>query len=66
MGFYRFTLAPARPSGPVGEHSGQKTPNPREHDHSDDEAPTTPLDEPSPVPVREPPPGDRDRPPMTV
>ncbi len=32
----------------------------------DDEAPTTPTDEPSPVPVQDPPSDERPRPPLTV
>ena len=32
----------------------------------EDEAPETPTDEPSPIPVQDPPSDDRPRPPMTV
>jgi hypothetical protein len=32
----------------------------------DEEAPTTPTDEPSPIPVRDPPPDERPHPPLTV
>ena len=34
--------------------------------NDEDEAPETPTDEPSPIPVQDPPSDDRPRPPMTV
>jgi hypothetical protein len=55
---------PTNPSGTDGEHSGQKPG--RNADRGDDEAPETPTDEPSPIPVQDPPSGDRARPPLTV
>jgi hypothetical protein len=35
-------------------------------EHDDDEAPTTPTDEPEPIPVLDPPPDERPHPPLTV
>jgi hypothetical protein len=55
---------PTNPGGTAGEHSGQKPE--RNADRGDDEAPETPTDEPSPIPVQDPPSGDRARPPLTV
>jgi len=47
-----------------GEHPG-KTP-PHDDDRDDDEAPTTPTNEPAPIPVQDPPSDERPRPPLTV
>ena len=41
-------------------------PEPDEDRGDEDEAPETPTDEPSPIPVQDPPSDDRPRPPMTV
>jgi hypothetical protein len=49
----------AEPGGPAGEHSGQK-------DGEDDDAPETPLDEPMPLPIADPPPEERPKPPLVV
>src|SRR3954453_11882470 len=53
------------PGNTVGEHSGQQ-PEGNVDDDDDEEAPETPTDEPSPIPVQDPPVGDRAPPPMTV
>jgi len=50
--------------GATGEHSGQ-TPD-RQADAGDDEAPVTPTDEPTPIPVQDPPSNDHHRSPLTV
>jgi hypothetical protein len=55
---------PTNPGGTASEHSGQKPE--RNAGRGDDEAPETPTDEPSPIPVQDPPSGDRARPPLTV
>ena len=48
----------------AGEHSGQ-TPD-RPADDGADDAPVTPTDEPSPIPVQDPPKDDHPRSPLTV
>ena len=48
-----------------GEHPG-KTPPRDDDERDDDEAPTTPTDEPAPIPVQDPPSEERPRPPLTV
>jgi hypothetical protein len=55
----------------AGRRSRQALPQPHrpesDEDRGDeDEAPETPTDEPSPIPVQDPPSDDRPRPPMTV
>ena len=43
-----------------------QTPDKDEDRGDDNKAPETPTDEPSPIPVQDPPSDDRPRPPMTV
>lgn len=54
-----------KPGAPSGEHSDQK-PEHGDGRRDDDEAPATPTDEPSPIPVLDPPSDERPRPPLTV
>jgi hypothetical protein len=51
----------AEPGGPTGEHSGQN-----DGEDDDDEAPETPLDEPAPLPITDPPPDETPQPPFVV
>jgi hypothetical protein len=51
----------AEVGGPAGEHSGQK-----DGEDDDDEAPETPLDEPAPLPITDPPADERPQPPLVV
>jgi hypothetical protein len=49
----------------LGEHPG-KTPAHDDERDDEDDAPTTPTDEPPPIPVQDPPSDERPRPPLTV
>jgi hypothetical protein len=44
----------------------RKKPEGDDDKYDDDEAPTTPTDEPEPIPVQDPPPDERPHPPLTV
>ena len=55
---------PQHASAPSSGEPG-KTP-PHDDERDDDEAPTTPTNEPPPIPVQDPPSDERPRPPLTV
>jgi hypothetical protein len=50
---------------PVGDRP-DRLPKDRDDEDDEDEAPETPLDEPAPLPIVDPPPDDRPKPPLVV
>jgi len=48
---------------PSDDQSGRE---PKGHDEEDDDTPETPLDEPAPTPIVDPPPDDSPKPPLVA